>query len=320
MSSFPLSSGFSIPSVGLGTCKAPHERSGYLLNGTGKAGPNEVGEAVKKAIALGYRHFDLAFAYENEKEIGAAFKEAFASGVVDRSSLFITSKLWNTFHHPDDVPKGFEKTLSDLGLDYLDLYIIHWPLSFKNRGDGNSAKDENGKFILENIPTIDTWRAMEKLVDSGKVRTIGVSNFSATKLKELLAEARIKPAVNQVELHPYLPQHDLLEFSAKHNIHLTAYSPLGSGQAEPNLLKDEVVTEIAKKNGKTPAQVLISWAAQRGTSVIPKSSNPTRLAENLAVFALNEEDFAALNNRHKVIHKRWFDAPLFGIPIATVFD
>ncbi|KAJ3215311.1 hypothetical protein HDU67_000588 [Dinochytrium kinnereticum] len=274
--------------------------------GTWKAQPNEVAEAVKHAVKIGYRHLDCAYIYENEKEIGEALRGIFASGI-PRSSLFITSKLWNTFHRPEDVARAIDITLSDLGLQSLDLYLVHWPLAFKNRGDGNSEKDAAGKTVFDTVPIIDTWRAMEALVDAGKVKAIGVSNFNITKLKALLSEARIKPAVNQVELHPYLPQDELLEFCNKNGIHVTAYSPLGSGKEEPNLLKDEVVTDIAQRNGKSVAQVLISWAIQRGTSVIPKSSNPKRLEENFNDFVLSTKDFDALSARHKTIQARLVD-------------
>ncbi|KAJ3414615.1 NAD(P)H-dependent D-xylose reductase (XR) [Chytridiales sp. JEL 0842] len=288
---FKLSSGHIAPSFGLGTWRAA---------------PNEVGAAVRAALdKYNYLHIDCAAIYENEKEIGQVFTDLFkrSSNPIDRSKIFITSKLWNTNQHPADVPVACAQTLSDLELDYLDLYLIHWPLpAVKNGG-----KDASGKLALRTDFTLeDTWRAMEKLVDEGKVKSIGVSNFTIKKLKEVLSFARIKPAVNQVELHPYLPQHDLLSFCKANDIMVTAYSPLGSGQ-EPSPLKDKLIVELAKKYNKTPAQVLISWGLQRGTQVIPKSSKEERVKENAEHFVLEAEDFEKLNNLYKTTSKRFVD-------------
>nr|KAJ3419578.1 hypothetical protein HK105_006784 [Polyrhizophydium stewartii] len=279
--SFKLNTGAVIPAFGLGTWRSK---------------PNEVRDAVAHAIKVGYTHIDAAWVYENEDEVGAGIK---ASGV-PREKLFITSKLWNTFHRPEQVPLGLKDTLTKLDTPYLDLYLMHWPLAHVNDGTGNSVKDETtGKSKIDPVPVIDTWRAMEKLVDEGKVKAIGVSNFNITKLKALLEVARIRPAVNQVELHPYLPQDELVDFCRKEGILVTAYSPLGSTPGPGTVLNDPVVLEIAERNGKTPAQVLISWAIQRGTQAIPKSVNPTRIEQNLQYFALSDADFKALSDLNK---------------------
>ena len=270
--------------------------------GTWKSEPGEVGAAVKTALRLGYRHIDCAAIYGNEPEIGVALEEALGEGVVARDDVWITSKLWNTAHAPADVRPALERTLADLRLDYLDLYLMHWPVALKpGTGIPSSAAD----FIsLDDLPIADTWRAMEPLVAEGLCRQIGVSNFSVCKLEALLADAQVPPATNQIEMHPYLQQRAMMEFCAAHDIHLTAYAPLGSGNT--SLLADATVVAIAGRHGCTPAQVLIRWALQRGTSVIPKSSNPERIAQNLAAadVPLSDDDMlelAALDRAHRFI-------------------
>ncbi len=281
--------------------------------GTWKSAPGEVYEAVKTAIRLGYRHIDCALIYGNEAEIGRALSESFQSGVVTREELWITSKLWNDSHAPADVQPGIEKTLADLQLDYLDLYLMHWPVAIK-KGEGFPLTKE--KLIsLEELSIATTWQSMESLVEKGLTRHIGVSNFSIYKLKSLLETANIPPVMNQVELHPYLQQTALLQFAQDHNVFLTAYSPLGSSdrpdslkaQDEPVLLTDLTILKVAAKHDATPAQVLISWAIHRGIAVIPKSVNPDRIAQNLAAtnVALTAEDMneiAALDR-----HRRYVD-------------
>ncbi|NEQ45533.1 MAG: aldo/keto reductase [Leptolyngbya sp. SIOISBB] len=285
--------------------------------GTWKSAPGEVYEAVKTAIRLGYRHIDCALIYGNEAEIGRALAESLQSGVVTRENLWITSKLWNDAHAPADVQLGIERTLADLQLDYLDLYLMHWPVVIK-KGEGFPLTKE--KLIsLEELPIATTWQAMESLVKKGLTRQIGVSNFSIQKLKSLLENADIPPAMNQVELHPYLQQTELLPFAQEHNIFLTAYSPLGSSdrpaalkaQDEPILLEDPTLLEIADKHHVTPAQVLIRWAIQRGTAVIPKSVNPARIEQNLAAVnvTLTAEDMAVIAALDR--HRRYVDGSIW---------
>ncbi|CAN1135123.1 NADPH-dependent aldo-keto reductase, chloroplastic [Linum perenne] len=264
--SFKLNTGASIPAIGLGTWQAA---------------PGLVGAAVEAAIKIGYRHIDCAQAYGNEKEVGAVLKKLFDEGVIKREDLFITSKLWNANHSPEDVPVNLEGTLRDLQTDYVDLYLIHWPVRFRKGSVG--SKPDN--VVESDIPA--TWRAMEALYDAGKARAIGVSNFSSKKLGDLIEIARVPPAVLQVECHPHWQQPKLHDFCKSKGIHLTGYSPLGSPGTTwftMDVLKNPILNLVAEKVGKTPAQVALRWGLQMGHSVLPKSTKEERIRENLQVF------------------------------------
>jgi alcohol dehydrogenase (NADP+) len=270
--------------------------------GTWKSEPGDVYRAVKEAVRIGYRHIDCAPIYGNESEIGRALAEAFKEGGVNREQMWITSKLWNNAHEAGDVRPAMEKTLSDLQLDYLDLFLIHWPVAQRKEV---LFPDSGADLVsLDDQPVAATWEAMEALADRGLCRHIGVSNFSTAKLKALVNGARLKPEMNQIELHPYLQQPSMLEFCKQNGVHLTAYSPLGSldrppglkAADEPVLLEDPTISAISGQRGLTPAQVLINWAIQRETAVIPKSVNPARMKENLtaAKMGLTREDIEAI--------------------------
>ncbi len=272
-----FANGDSMPLIGLGTWKSD---------------PGEVYAAVREAIRIGYRHIDCAALYGNEAEIGQALRDAMRDGDVTRKDLWITSKLWSNAHGRENVGPALKKTLTDLGLEYLDLYMVHWPIALKPSAVlPGSAAD----FVpLSEAPIHETWAAMEAAVNAGLVRHLGVSNFSAKKLKDLLPHCKIKPEVDQVELHPLLQQNELVAYCASQGIHVTAYSPLGSGDRPafvkapdaPVLLDNPVIRSIAQAHERTPAQVLIAWHLQRGISTIPKSVTPARLRENLAAVEL----------------------------------
>ncbi|CAO3656014.1 unnamed protein product [Mucor fragilis] len=278
--------------------------------GTWQSKPKEVYTAVLTALKAGYKHIDTAFVYRNEKEVGQAIKD---SGI-PRQELFITTKLWNNSHRPDLVEKALEVSLANLQLDYLDLYLMHWPVAFQ-ASKSNFPKTEDGKIALDSTSFVDTYAAMEKLVKSGKTRSIGVSNFNIYNLDKLLKNCNIPPAVNQVEMHPYLSQPDLMAFCQKNNVHVTAYSPLGS--TDSPVMQEPLVLDIAKKHNASPAQVLLAWGLQRGCSVIPKSVTPSRIISNFQVIQLDQAEFASLEELTKNKQgKRLLDpSPFWGVDI-----
>ena len=281
--------------------------------GTWQSEPGEVTLAITEALKVGFRHIDCAAFYGNEAEIGEALAQCIRNGIVKRKELWITSKLWNNAHKESDVEPTLQKTLKDLQLDYLDLYLVHWPVVFKP--DEVFPQEADGFLSLEEIPIAETWKGMESCVDQGLSKHIGVSNFSKKKIQELLSHARIRPEMNQVEMHPFLQQNDLVNFCKEEDIHITAYSPLGSlkrsdglrKEDEPNLFINSTIIAIAQRHQCTPAQVLLSWHLIRGTSAIPKSVNPTRLRENMAAvnIALTEDDMDQIGGLDK--HYRYFD-------------
>lgn len=294
--------------------------------GTWKAAPGEVGAAVRSALQLGYRHIDCAAIYGNEAEIGAALHAALEQGELAREQLWITSKLWNDCHAPEQVRPALERTLADLRLQYLDLYLIHWPVVHRHGVLMPSVADD--QIPLEQLPLHRTWAAMEELVDAGLVRRIGVSNCSAAKLAALLPHCRIRPAVNQVERHPWLQQRQLLSFCRGQGIAVTAYSPLGSperGGPAP-LLNDPVITAIAAAHGVSAAQVLLAWGIACGTCVIPKSVNPERQAANLQaatslrLSAAELERIAGLDRHHRFIDGSFWELPGGPYSRASLWD
>jgi diketogulonate reductase-like aldo/keto reductase len=244
--------------------------------------------ATKAALEAGFRQLDASERYRNEKNVGEAMQDVFKVGKIKREEVFVATKLWNNNHRPERVKPAFEASLRKLQLDYVDLYLIHTPFAFQP-GDEQDPRDADGKVIYDNgVTLLDTWKALEGLVDEGKCKAIGLSDVGLAHVKEIIEAARIKPAVVHVESHPYLPQWELLEYCRKHGIVLQAFAALGHS-SKPNLLEDPVITSIAQRVNKTPAQVLLAWAIQRGTALLTTSKTPSRIKENFEVSTLPEE-------------------------------
>ena len=294
--------------------------------GTFQAKPGVIHDVVVKAVELGYRHLDCAHIYGNEKEIGKALEYCISKKLVSRNDLWITSKLWNDSHRKEHVRPAVERTLEDLRLEYLDLYLVHWPIAFRHGVRGpKSATD----FVsLNEIPLSETWAAMQVIHGDGLARHIGISNFSVSDIDNLIASADIKPEMNQVELHPYLAQKELTGHCHKHHIHVTAYSSFGSkarpdtrdNEDVPLLLEHPAVRDIALRRGMTPAQVLLAWTIRHGISVIPKSVNPSRLEQNLRTldFTMQQQDMRTLDqldNRTRFVRGDFWDIP--GSPYSS---
>jgi len=244
--------------------------------------------ATRNALDAGFRHFDCAERYRNEREVGEALQAGVAAGKIAREDIFVTTKLWNTNHRPERVEPAFEASLDRLGLEYLDLYLIHTPFAFQP-GDEQDPRDQDGNVIYDRgVTLLDTWRAMESLVDHGKCRAIGLSDIGLNELSPLYESARIKPSAVQVESHPYLPETDLLEFCKERGIVFLAFAPLGHGM-RPGPLEDPVISAIAARTGKTPAQVLLAWAVQRGTALLTTPRTADRARENFNISSLPED-------------------------------
>lgn len=288
--------------------------------GTWKSEPGQVYAAVREAIRIGYRHIDCAPMYGNEAEIGNALRDATRAGEVTREALWITSKLWGRSHGRGNVRAAAEVTLRDLGLEYLDLFLIHWPIPLKPGVAIPTTADEFAQ--PEDVPLTSTWEGMADLVAVGLSRHVGVSNFSVAKLKQLAGHGAVPVEVNQVELHPLLQQRDLVSYCQSHRIIVTAYSPLGSLDRPaflktadaPDLLGNPVITAISRAHSCTPAQVLIAWHVRRGISVIPKTVNAARLRENLASaeIALTTSDLEQIASLDR--HYRFLDGAFWAIP------
>ena len=292
-----------IPIIGLGTWNSENNTAG-----------DAVEYAIKKA---NYEHIDCASIYGNEVEIGNSFSKIFNSKI-KRQEIFITSKLWNTEHKAENVEKACRKSLQNLKLDYLDLYLVHWGLPFIS-GKNLEPIDKTGKVKLEKVSMKDTWTAMEELVAKGLVKSIGVANFSTPMLVDLLTYSNVKPVMNQIELHPYNSQRELVNYCEYLNIAVTAYSPLGTPASSPKespiLLEDKFIVEIAHKYKKSSAQILLRWGIQRNTIVIPKSTNKERIKSNISIFdfELQKDEMDEINNLNKNL--RYVDPKDFwGIP------
>lgn len=303
-----LSSGRTLDSVGLGLWKIENDLTAGV---------------VQTAIDCGYRHFDSACDYGNEVEAGEGFDAAISAGKVKRDELWITSKLWNTYHRAEHVRPALERTLKDLQTDYLDLYLMHFPISqayvpFDTRyppGWFDDPDVASPAMKADHVPLIETWQAMEDLVDAGLIREIGVCNFSTALLRDLSNQSRIKPAMLQIELHPYLVQEKLVRFCHESDIAVTGFSPLGAqsyfqlnmAQSDEAVIEQPVIKAIAAAHSKTPAQVVLRWGVQRGTAIVPKTTSEARLKENIALFdfELTEDEMASINGLDR--HRRFND-------------
>lgn len=296
---FPLNTGAAIPALGLGTWQSD---------------PGEVTKAVSYALSIGYKHIDAAYCYGNEDEVGAGLKEAFANGV-KREDIFVTTKLWCTYQ--SRVEQNLDMSLKSLGLDYVDLYLMHWPVAMNPNGNHEKFPKlpDGSRDLVKDWSHIQTWKLMEKLLATGKVKAIGVANYSLRYLEQLLPHATIIPAVNQIENHPSLPQQEIVDFCKAKGIHITAYSPLGSSGSP--LLKEKPIVEVAEKRGVTPASVLLSYHIARGSSVLAKSVTPARIKANMDLIKLDASDMKILDDYSNELTKAGklvrYVYPAFGV-------
>ena len=270
----PLANGSgAIPAVGFGTLIPD---------------PRVTTQATKTALEAGFRHLDCAERYRNEEAVGDAMQAVFKAGSIRREDVFVTTKLWNTNHRPERVKPAFDASRRRLQIDYVDCYLIHTPFAFRP-GDEQDPRDGQGQVIYDRgVTLVETWRALERLVDDGQCKAIGLSDVSLEKLREIVVAARIKPAVVQVESHPYLPEWDLFDFCREQGIVLLAFAALGHG-LDPKVLEEPVITAIARRVHKTPAQVVLAWAVQRGTAFLTTSTSPRHIRENLEISSLPED-------------------------------
>ncbi|KAI5845696.1 glycerol dehydrogenase [Morchella snyderi] len=298
---FTLPTGAKIPAVGFGTF----------------ANEGSKGESYKACLAAlkaGYRHLDCAWYYQNEEEIGDAIHDYLkeSNGAVKREEIFVVTKVWNHLHEPEEVKWSLEDSLKKLRLDYVDLFLIHWPIAAERTDEYMPKIGPDGKYVIKHDLTNNpepTWRAMEELYASGKAKAIGVSNWTIPGLEQLLSFAKVKPHANQVEIHPFLPNEKLLQYCKEKDILLIAYSPLGSQNQVPStgekVSENKTLNAAAEKRGHTLAQTLISWGVKRGYCVLPKSVNPTRIISNFQDYDMTEEDFQAINSVAKGRHTRF---------------
>jgi diketogulonate reductase-like aldo/keto reductase len=250
--------------------------------------PAATRQSTKTALEVGFRHLDCAERYRNEEAVGDAMRDVFGTGRIRREDVFVTTKLWNSNHRPERVKAAFDASRQRLRLDYVDCYLIHTPFAFRP-GDEQDPRDANGRVIYDSgVTLLETWQALERLVDDGHCKSIGLSDITLEKLREIVAAARIKPAVVQVESHPYLPEWDLLDFCQEHGIVLQAFAAVGHA-LEPRVIDDPVIKAIAKRVDKTPAQVVLAWAVQRGTAFLTTSTKPRHIFENFDISALPED-------------------------------
>lgn len=298
---FTLNNGIKMPGLGFGTF-------------ANEGAKGESYRAVMKALEVGYRHLDCAAFYQNEGEVGDAIRDFMKEnpGKLKREDLFICTKVWNHMHRPEDVKRSLENSLSKLGMDYVDLFLVHWPIAAERTEDDNPKIGADGKYIILKDLTENpepTWRVMEELNDAGKVRAIGVSNWTTDGLKKLMSFAKIMPAVNQIEIHPFLPNEALVKFCLENGVLPEAYSPLGSQDQVPNtgekVRTNTTLNEVADRSGHTLAQVLLAWGLRRGYAVLPKSSTPSRIESNFQIPQLSDADFEAVNSVAKGRHTRF---------------
>ncbi len=319
-SAVKLKDGGQFPAVGLGTWKIPDE---------------VLPDLIPEAVSLGYRHFDCACDYGNEVAVGQGINNAIKSGACTRDDLWLTSKLWNTYHHPDHVRAACERSLSDLGVDELDLYLIHFPVTlayipFEERYPPGWLFDpEAEKPAMKHVPVplADTWGAMEGLVDSGLVKRIGICNMGTAAIRDLKSYARVQPSVLQVEMHPYLTQQNLLRFCKEEEIAVTAFSPFGASSYVPlnmageneSVLDETIVKDIGSAHGKSAGQIVLRWALQRGTVAIPKSQSTGHLKDNIEIsdFTLSDDEMKQIDSLER--NRRFNDPAEFGEAAFNTF-